>query len=169
MTVRFVFCSKIRVSDLGKWEDVEFLYRSMKLYNGVLMIWLEQIITPLLFSVCAGITILLYVTFRPSGLPFFVYLWFPLVAFVGMGVISWLMYDTVMVKRAAEQVAGTLQSRSAPFHRRLSLFQRKELIRRARALRPVHLSLGNFSEVSLEVLANMWDEVLNQLLFLLSL
>ena len=141
----------------------------MKLYNGVLMSWAEQMLLPLLFSVCSAITILLYVTVRPSGLPFFVYVWFPLVAIAGMYVVSWLVYDAFMVKRAAEQVAGVLQSKSEPFYWELSPFQRKELTRRARALRPVHLSIGIFSDISLEMLTNMWDEVLNQLLFLLSL
>ena len=89
-------------------------------------------------------------------------------AIVVVCVISWVVYDFVMVKRAADQVAVMLQSRTEPFYNRLSLIQRKELNRRARALRPVRISIGNFADVSLEVLVNMWDEVLNKLLFLLS-
>lgn len=154
---------------MGKWEDVERLYRSMKLYNGVLMNWMEQILSPILFCACAGVTILLYVTVRPSGLPFFVYIWFPVVAFGMMGLVSVLIYDGIIIKRAAEEVAGKLESRSGYFYRGLSVCQRKELRRRARALRPLRLSFGNFAEFSFEMLANIWDEVLNQLLFLLSL
>ena len=133
------------------------------------MVWLEHMVAPILFSICSSIIILLYVTVRPSGLPFFVYIWFPLVAIVAMSIMSWVVYDAVRIKRTAEQVIGTLESRSEPFYRELSLVQRNELSRRARALRPVHLSVGNFADLSPEILANMWDEVLNQLLFLLSL
>ena len=132
------------------------------------MAWLEQILAPIYFSTCSGVTITLYITVRPSGLPFYVYVWVPLVGIIAFGLISWFVYDVVMVKRAAEHVLGTLQSRSAPFYGRLSADQRRELRQRTRALRPVHLSFGNFSDMSLEVLANIWDEMLNQLLFLLS-
>ena len=163
------FCRKVPITDAGKWEDVEFLYRCMKLYNGVCMSWAEQILPLVLFSVCSAITVLLYVTVRPSGLPLIIYIWFPFVAFAGMFVVSWLVYDAVMVRRASEEVLGKLQSQTEYYYRRLSLFYRKELIPRARALRPVHLSFANFSDISLEVLTNVWDEVLNQLLFLLSL
>ena len=97
-----------------------------------------------------------------------VYVWFPLLAFDAMFAVSWLVYDGVMVKRTGETVLGKLQSQSEPFYWRLSLDQRKELSRRARALRPVKLSFGNFADASLEVLANIWDEVFNQLLFLLT-
>ena len=157
------------VNGFREWEEVEFLYRSMKLYNGVLMSWMEQLLPSVVFSVCSSITILLYVTVRPSGLPFFVYVWFPLVGIVAICVVSWLVYDAVVIKRAAEQILGVLQSQMKLIHWGLSLDRRRELSRRARALRPIQLSFGNFSDVSLEVLANIWDEVLNQLLFLLSL
>ena len=133
------------------------------------MTWLEQILAPMSFCTCSGITILLYITVRPSGLPFFIYIWVPLMAVIAVSVVNWNVYDVVMVKRTAEEVIGTLQSRSEPFYWRLSVSERKELRQRARAIRPVHFSFGNLSDVSLEVLANIWDEVLNQLLFLLSI
>ena len=122
-----LFCSKIHARNLDDWNNMEMLYWSMKLYNnGVIMNWLEHILSPILFFVCTGVTILLYVTVRPSGLPVFVYVWFPLVAICVMINVSWIVYDVVMIKRATEGVAGTLQSRSEYFYPRLSVCQRKE-------------------------------------------
>ena len=133
------------------------------------MSWAEKILSPVLLVACSGIILALYITVRPLGFPWFVYMWCPLVAIVGIFIISWIFYDIVMIKRAAEEVVGRLQSRSEWMCRSLALDQRKELRRRAGTLRPIHLSLWNFADASFEVLANVWDEVLNQLLFLLSL
>ena len=46
--------------------------------------------------------------------------------------------------------------------------QRMNIMKRAQALRAVNFPTGPFAEFSLNVTINIWEEVLNQLLFLLS-
>ena len=159
----------MKLTDLETWLQAEHAYRSMRLYNIVYMNWVGTMVVPTLFAACSGITILLYITFRPSGLPILVYCWFPIVAVVAMFSIAWLCYDAVIIKRKADEALGHLQSRSAGFLRWCQRSDKKELLSRGRALQPAYLALGEFTEFTLEVPMNVWDEVLNQLLFLLSL
>ena len=148
---------------------MERLYKCVRLYNTMYLNWMRYLLAPAIFLWCAAITVLLYVTFRPSGLPLLVYYWFPLVALVSVFIITWLFYDAVGTKRGADEVLANLQSRTAGYYRRLGPAQKRELLRRSRAIQPVYLDIGQFTEISLEVPMNLWDEVINQLLFLLSL
>ena len=86
-----------------------------------------------------------------------------------MFIITWLCYDAVVAKRAADQVMEKLQSRQAPYFQRFSRAEKLLVMKRARALQPVYLAMGEFAEVTLDVPVSIWDEVINQLLFLLSL
>ena len=62
-----------------------------------------------------------------------------------------------------------LQSRTASYFYRLEPAEKKELMRRAKALQPVRIAMGEFAEVTMEVYMSILDEILNQLIFLLSL
>ena len=141
----------------------------MKLYNTVFMQWLRVLVSPFLFLTCSAVTLLLYVTFRPAGLPMLVYCWFPLVAVVTIIVVTWLIYDAVSAKRSADEVLANLQSRTTRYYERLEPEGKIELERKGRALQPVQLRIGEFAEFSLHVVATIWNEVVNQLIFLLTL
>ena len=73
-------------------------------------------VPPTIFFVACAVTVLLFVTFRPFGLPFLVYCWFPLVAVVVMLLLTWLIYDAVVVKRSTDEVLSRLQSRTSDYY-----------------------------------------------------
>ena len=98
-----------------------------------------------------------------------VHCWLPIIAGVTISLTTWIFLDAVWAKRAADEVLENPQSRTEDCYGRLPLTERKELVRRARALQPLYLGLGDFTELSFDVIISVWDEVLNQLLFLLSL
>ena len=133
--------------------------------------WMRYVIAPIIFLVASAVLALLYVTFRPSGLPFLVYCWFPLVGVVIMFLLTWQFYDAVVVKRSTEEVLSRLQSRTSGYYQHVmhQPAAKAEFMRRCRALQPIRLTIGDFTEFTLEVVMNIWEEVLNQLLFLLSL
>ena len=131
--------------------------------------WMRYLLAPVIFFWAAAVTITLYITFRPSGFPLFVYCWFPLLAVVSMLIVTWLFYDGVVTKRMADEVLANLQSKTTGCYHRLGPVEKRELLRRSRALKPVYLGIGQFTEISLEVAIGVWEEVLNQLLFFLSL
>ena len=141
----------------------------MVLYNVMLTNWHRLFMAPVLFTVGLGVTLLLYVTFRPSGLPMIVYCWFPLVAIGLIIIVTWIIYDVVSAKRSADQVLANIQSRTSGCYQKLLRAGRSDFVRRARALHPIRVAIGEFTEVTLDVAVAMREEVFNQFLFLLSL
>lgn len=87
-----------------------------------------------------------------------------------MVTITWLAYDCVSIKRAVEDIGWNLELGLNRWQFR-DMETRKKTVysRMLKSLRPATLRLGSFTEATLEVPFNVWDEVLNQLLFLLEL
>ena len=101
------------MADLKSWTKVVHQYKCMAVYNVMFTNWHRLFVAPILFSLGSAVTLALYVTFRPSGLPMIVYCWFPLVAVGLIIVVTWLMYDVVSAKRLADQVLANIQSRTS--------------------------------------------------------
>ena len=160
---------EITIRDLDSWRKVEKVYVGLRLFNVLYVNFMWYIMGPGILGIGAGNVILLYLAVRPSGLPPLIHYWVPLFAFGGVIILSWLWYDVVTLKREADEVKENLQARTHEFLRDLGPSQRKYLARRARALRPFYFTIGQFSDMTLEGLVGVWDEILNQLLFLLSL
>ena len=160
----------MEISDEGQWEKVEKAYKYLNIVSGILMNYMKNMIAPILFVASGGVVALLYVTIRPSGLHVLIYCWFPLAGVSVMGIVLWTCYDFVIVKRLADEVLGRLQDvKCQRFYRQLEKGRQMEMLRRGRALRPLSLRVGEYADFSFTVTYNIWDEILNQLLFLLSL
>ena len=121
------------------------------------MNFLWYILGPVILSIAAAIVILLYLTVRPSGLPPFIHYWLPFLAFGAIVVLSWLWYDVVTLKREAGDVKENLQARTHKFLRDLEPHQWQYLSRRARALSSIRITIGQFSDITCEGLAGVWD------------
>ena len=145
------------------------MFIGMRLLNILYMNFLWYLLGPVILGIGAGIVITLYLTVRPSGLPPFIHFWVPFIAFGVFVILSWLWYDVVTLKREADEVKDNLQARTHEFLRDLEPNQREYLARRARALRSFYLAIGQFSDMTFEGLVGVWDEILNQFVFLLSL
>ena len=165
----FVWHRKMSFTDLDGWRKVEKMYTCMRLCNVLFMNWVYYVLGPIIMGIGSGIVLLFYISVRPSGLPPFIYYWIPFIAFGTFLVLSWLWYDVVTMKREGEDMVEILQSRSHRFLRELEPHQRQFVYRKGRALRPPYLTIGQFSDMTLEGLVGVWDEILNQFLFLLSL
>ena len=98
-----------------------------------------------------------------------VYCWFPLVAVGAIIVVTTVLYDAVSAKRSADLVLANIQSRTSGCYQKLGRAGKPEFVKRARALQPLLFFIGVFTEITLDVVVSMWEEVFNQLLFLLSL
>lgn len=83
----------------------------------------------------------MYVTFGPSGLLFLVFIGCPASAEVSMVIVTWLCYDAVVAKRAADEAMESLRSRVAPYFQRLTQAEKLEVMKRAQALRPVYIAV----------------------------
>ena len=66
------------------------------------------------------------------------------------------------------EIIGKLQSENADYLRPLSRAMRMQVLKRAKAMKEIEYPVGEFSELTLNLPITMWDEILNQILFLLS-
>ena len=84
-------------------------------------------------------------------------------------VIFCFAYQIVMVMRASENIVGVLTSTTDKTSGALPLHERNYFARKVKATRALGFRMGNVGNFSLDVPVVMWEEIWNQLLFLLSL
>ena len=85
-----------------------------------------------------------------------------------MLVVFWLCYDIVLITRESEYIKAQLWSYEAPYARLMPKSEMTCAMKRAKALRVIEIPVGNFSDISIDLPIAIWDEILNQVLFLLS-
>ena len=145
------------------------MYNCQRLWNILFMKWLYHVLGPVILGIGSGIVLLLYLSANPEGIPSFIHYWVPVIAFGALLIMSWLWYDVVMMGRESEEAMENLKLKTHPFFHHLEPAERKYLFCSARALRPVGVTIGQFSDMTFEGLVGVWEEILNQFLFLLSL
>ena len=133
------------------------------------MNWLYYVLPPVILGVGSGIVLLLYLSANPKGIPPFLHYGVPLIAFGTLLTMSWLWYDIVFIQRESDEAMENLRTKTHKFLWDLEPCQRKYLFRSGRALRPVGITIGQFADMTFEGLVGVWEEILNQFLFLLSL
>ena len=85
-----------------------------------------------------------------------------------MLVVFWLCYDIVLLTRDSECMKAQLWSHEAPYARLTPKSEMTCAMKRAKALRVIEIPVGNFSDFSINLPIAIWDEIVNQVLFLLS-
>ena len=159
---------RIRLVDLESRGLVERMYYYVLHHNRVVQTWLKFMLPPTLSGVSLTVIITAFVAIRYTELPLIFYVFYPYTAFTLMFVIFWMCYDTVLVVRASEDVMGQLLSHDAKYLRTMSRAERIKVLKRAKAMKVLEFPIGDFSEFSLNLPVNVWDEIINQVLFLLS-
>ena len=123
---------------------------------------------PTIFGVSEGVIVTTFVTIRYTELPLILYMIYPSIALDRMFVIFWMCYEAVLLVRASEEIVGQLASHDAKFLRPLPRALRMEVLKVAKAMKPIEIPLGHFAKFSISLPIAIWDEILNQVLFLLS-
>ena len=148
---------------------VEHLYICQELYSRTCYVWMKFMLPPTFLSISVAIIIAALISVRFTELPFHFYIIFPFLAFMGMFSIFWMAYDIVLITRDSEYMRGQLLSHESTHLRRMSKYERTRVVMRAKAMRVTEFPVGNFADFSLNLPIAVWDEVVNQVLFLLSL
>ena len=151
-------------------EEMERLYICLELYFRILQTWIRLMLPPTIFAPSCAIIIAVFVSIRFTSLPFILYQFFPASAVIIMGLLFWVIYQMELAQRGSEDLMSRLQSRESTYmSRNLKEIRIRRLLSRARAMRQVSYPVGEFSEVTLGLGVSIWEECLNQVLFLLSL
>ena len=161
---------KIHVRDLESQAVVERLYICLELHLRITQGWMRFELVPTVFGAVTGVLAASYATIRYSQLlPAYLYIMFPLIAVVLISSIFWIFYDAVVVVRASEEIVlPTLRSYEAEPLKQLSRAEKVKALKRVRAMQVLRFPIGNFISFSLKVPVVIWDEVLSQLILLLS-
>ena len=159
---------KYDITDMEGRAVVERLYNCLQCHFRVYRIWVKFHFPPHVLSISVAVIITTFVSIRYTDLPLILYIFYPNTAFNLMLIIFWLCYDTVRVVRASEEIIDRLQSQSADYLRPLPRAMRMHVLKRARAMKEIEYPVGEFSELTLNLPIAMWEEILNQVLFLLS-
>ena len=146
------------------------MYICLQLHLRIVQDWIRFALVPTVFGMITGVLACAYATIRYSHiLPMYLYVTFPFIAAVLMLNIFWTSYDAVLVVRASEYILlRTLRNQEAEYLQWLSRAEKVKVLKRARAMRVLKFPVGSFTTFSLRVPVVIWDEVLSQLLLLLS-
>ena len=130
-------------------------------------------LAPTLASVTGTIIVSFYVTIRHEDVPSVL---IPAIVYTEvalLGIVFWMCDQMLSVKTTSEAVIAVLTSITAEQVGRENLNSngrdlKKYIMRRAKATRAMNFRVGDFMELSLDVPIGVWDEILNQVLLLLS-
>ena len=143
------------------------MYITFQVHNKLLNDWLGPILFPILLGLGSAVVLFVYLPLRHHELPGFITLLLVALAALIMAIVFWLCFEGVTIIRNSEEIVQELRSQPTG-EQGLSPAQRKLFLKRAKALRPFSVAVGTFGEFNLDVPTIMWEEILNQLVFLLS-
>ena len=151
-------------------KKAEQLYICITLFNRVFRVWCRFMIVPTLIGLTLCIIYTLYLTIRYTELPFLLYMVISTAGVTVLLIIFWVSYDVVLVKRTAEGIISKLSSHDgAPYLKWMTRQERVAVVKRTTAMKVLEFPIGDFAEFSLGLPVLVWEEVLNQVLFMLSL
>ena len=157
------------MTNITHHRALEKLYISMEVYNSVFSKWYKFWVVPTLFASSCSMIVCFYIALRHTELPILLYLCFPYAGFTILVILFWICYDATVVIQESEKLLSQLRSDGSPYLAGLTREEKIKILLRSRAMRPLSFPISNFTTFSLAIPANVWDEVLNQIVFLLSL
>ena len=145
-------------------------YLRLQVFHQLCRAWIKLMVVPAMATATSAIIICFYVTIRHQEVPPWLV---PLFTYVGVslfGTVFWITYQAMLVIRTSEAIIGALTTVDDPMlgSMRVPLTLQKYIAKRGKATRPLNIRIGAFMEFSLDVPIGIWDEILNQLVFLLS-
>ena len=147
---------------------VEKLYICQELFNNICHPWFKFILPLEVFSLSSGVIITAFISIRYTQLPIYYHFFFANTAISLIVIMFWSCYDFLQITRDSEDVKGQLLSFEAPHLREMSKAERTRVVKRAKAMRAIETPVGIFADFSISLPLALWDEIVNQVLFLLS-
>ena len=144
-------------------------YVKLQVHVTITNNWLMFMIVPTIVSVASGIIVCFYITIRHTELPIYSYAIYTYTGVNLSGLLFWRAYELIMTIRASEAIVSTLSSTTEQYYQESPAKQKLYIRKLIRPTRAIFFRIGIFMDFSLDVPVGIWDEILNQLLFLLTL
>ena len=150
------------------WMKLRRKYYLLQIYFCLCNSWVKFMIVPAILAICSSIVIALYISLRHTEIAILIYL-----AFVGVGVtlfilLFWFSFEVIAVIRSTEAIVATLNTRDQAYFLQLSPMEQRYLTKFGKTTRQAVFEIGDFVEYSIDCPIGYWDEILNQLIFLLT-
>ena len=148
---------------------MERLHACLQIYHHAHCAWWNWTLPSSYFSLSTTVILAMYIGLRHTELPWYLY-WVYWLA--GVGVLLQLFgtgYDIICAKEDSEEIVGRLQSPATAGLQRLPLEERRKILKGSKAMTGLQFDIAHLAQYSWAVPLGAWDEILNQLLFLLSL
>ena len=145
---------------------MERLYVYLQIYHRAHCAWWNWTLPGTLFSLSSTVILAMYIGLRHTELQWYLYWVF---WFAGVGVLVQIFgigHNVMFAKDDSVETVGKLQSPACTALQALSLEERRKILKRSKAISDLQFGIANFSWA---VPLGAWNEILNQLLFLLSL
>ena len=147
-------------------------YVQLQLFHKLCLIWVKVMSPASVASITSAIIVCFYITIRHNDVPSFL---IPVFFYVGttcVGIIFWLGIQVIDVSKASEALIGRLTAIPVGTGNEYGISDPRELkkyiVRKGKATRAIKFRFGDFTDVTIDVPIGVWDEILNQVLFLLS-
>ena len=157
------------VRDAEGREKVERLYVCSQTYHHLHCAWWNLTFPWTTFSLSAATILCLYVGFRHTELPWYLYWLFWITGFGVLVDMFWFGHDVMFAKQTSEEIVDRLQSPASADLQSLSREERNKMLKRAKALAGLQFGIASFTNYTWAVTFGTCDEILNQLIFLLTL
>ena len=129
-----------------------------------------KVVTPALgLAGCLGITVATYLSLAELHLAFLWRIFSALSATAGAAIMFQQIYESVCFTRASQGIIARLLSMEQSYFQGMGRKERNAVMKRAKAFRPLVIPIGDFCNASMGVIEVAWEEILNDVLFLLSL
>ena len=151
-------------------KNVQRLFIHGQIYHGQLSEWFRVAAVPAYFGVSGAVILLLYGPFKyPDMIPGYMSTVSIYLAVILIANVVWPLLDVIKSTTASEEVMRKLQSKFTSKVEFMIVLEVGVHLKRSKALRSLGLPFGSFSNVTLGVPIVIVEEILNQLLFLLTL
>ena len=150
-------------------EKVERLYVQLQIYHRLHTAWWNWTLPGTMFVLSATAVLALYIGLRHTELPWYLYWIYWLAGFGLLLQIFGVGYDVVYAKEDSDDVVEKLQSPASVDLETFSVVERKKILKRSKAMLGLQFRISSFADYTWAVPLGAWDEILNQLFFLLSL
>lgn len=158
----------MRVSSAESWMALRRKYFQLQVYASNFNSWVKFMIVPSIFSISSTIVVAIYATVKLTDVPILIHMGFAWIGFSFLIFLFWFGFELLVFIQSSEAIVATLASKDQ-YLLELERDERLYLIKFAKATRELGFNIGEFTNYSIDVLIAIWEELLNQILFLFSL
>ena len=157
------------VNSSESWMELRRKYYLVQVYATVANSWIKFMIVPTIFGLSSVIIILIYITLRHTDIPILIYIGVACTGFSLLILLFWFALETISCIQSAEAIVATLNTKDQPYFLELPPMEWRYLTKYGKATRQLVFDIGDFTDYSIAVPITIWDEILNQLIFILTL